>query len=261
MMIRLFKNTLLALSVASLGAVAVQADALSDIQARGSVRIAVSEDFPPYGSIGLDLKPAGYDVDVALHVAEKLGVKAVLSPVVGSARIPSLQTDKVDLVFAVLGKSPERAEVVDFGEPYGVLNNSVFAEEGAGIKGPDDLKGKTVGVLRGGIADVLLSGMVGPEVEVKRYEDEISTTQAFLSGQVDSLASADLTIYALRERKPARMPEEMFVLNTSKLFVAAKKGEAPLLERVNAILLEMRGDGTLEKISQKWLKRSLPSDL
>jgi len=261
MPVSLIKMTMMALSIVAMGAFGARADVLDDITDRGIVRIAVPQDFPPYGAMGIDMKPAGYDIDVANHVAQKLGVDIELVPVIGSNRIPSLQTDKVDLIICVLGKSPEREAAIDFANAYGVLNNSVFAEKDSGIAGPEDLAGKTVSVLRGGIADMLVSEVAPPTAEIKRYEDENSNTQAFLSGQVDAIATGDIIINALKARSPRRMPEEMFVLNTSPLYVGVKKGETRLVEQVNTIISEMIADGTLEKISQKWLGRGLPDKM
>ena len=84
------------------------ADALADITARGTLRVAVPQDFPPFGSVGTDMAPMGYDIDVANLIAEKLGVKTELVPVTSANRVPYLQTNKVDLVISSLGKNAER---------------------------------------------------------------------------------------------------------------------------------------------------------
>lgn len=258
MTIQTIKAALLGLTLAVAPTLAA-ADALENIGKAGVLRVAVPEDFAPYGMMGPDLKPVGYDVDVAGYVADKLGARLELVPVGGANRIPALQTDKVDLIISVLGKNAEREAVIDFANAYGVLNNSLFAEAGAAITGPADLSGKSISVLRGGIADTLLTAAAPADATIKRYEDENSNTQAFLSGQVDAIATGDLIINALVARNPARVPVEKFILNTSPLYVGVKKGETALASRVNEIIAEMITDGTLEGISQKWLGRSIPA--
>lgn len=234
---------------------------LEDITKAGVVRVAVPQDFAPYGMMGTDMKPVGYDVDVATYVAKKLGAKLEMVPVGGANRIPALQTNKVDLIISVLGKSPEREAVIDFTNAYGVLNNSVFAESKSAVGGPGDLSGKSISVLRGGIADTLLTKIAPPDATIKRFEDENSNTQAFLSGQVDAIATGDVIIGALVARKPARVPVEKFILNTSPLYVGVKKNESGLVARVNEIIAEMKADGSLETLSQKWLGRALPAKM
>lgn len=89
----------------SLMSLFAHADKLSDIQKRGELIVAVPQDFPPFGSVGTDLKPQGYDIDTAQYLAEELDVKLKLIPVTSANRIPYLQTDKVDLVISSLGKT------------------------------------------------------------------------------------------------------------------------------------------------------------
>lgn len=94
---RIFLATI-AIAATSSFAAPVFADALSDISSRGAIRVAVPQDFPPFGSVGVDMAPRGYDIDVANLIAEKLGVKTELVPVTSANRVPYLQTNKVDLV-------------------------------------------------------------------------------------------------------------------------------------------------------------------
>src|SRR4051812_42703952 len=82
--------------------------ALDDILKSKEIKIAVPTDFPPYGSVGTDLKPQGLDVDMANYIAAKLGVKVELVPVTTANRIPYLQTRKADLVISTPGKNAER---------------------------------------------------------------------------------------------------------------------------------------------------------
>ncbi|TCT00489.1 extracellular solute-binding protein (family 3) [Aquabacter spiritensis] len=97
---------------------AAAADALADIEKAKVIRIAVPQDFAPFGSVGPDLQPRGYDIDMANYIGKQLGVKVQLVPVTSANRIAYLQTHKVDLVISSLGKNPEREKVIDFSIPY-----------------------------------------------------------------------------------------------------------------------------------------------
>src|SRR5689334_1887585 len=76
----------------------VRADALDNIMTAKVIKVAVPQDFAPFGSAGLDLKPQGYDIDMANLIAKALGVRAEIVPVTSANRIPYLQTQKVDVV-------------------------------------------------------------------------------------------------------------------------------------------------------------------
>src|SRR5471030_2507909 len=116
MSIRLSRASILALVAAGLAGTALPAHAegLDDITKAGTLRVAVPQDFPPFGSAGPDLRPVGYDIDTAKYLANKLGVVLELVPVTSANRIPYLTTRKVDLVISSLGENPERDKVIDF---------------------------------------------------------------------------------------------------------------------------------------------------
>ncbi len=82
------------------------------------IRVAVPRDFPPFGSVGTDLQPQGYDIDMARYLAKQMKLKLQLVPVSSANRVPYLQTDKVDLVISSPGKNAEREKVIDFSQPY-----------------------------------------------------------------------------------------------------------------------------------------------
>lgn len=104
----------------------VQADQLQDVEKRGVLRVAVPQDFPPFGSVGTDLQPQGYDIDMAAYLAKQMKLKLQLVPVTSANRVPYLQTGKVDLVISSLGKNPEREKVIDFSRAYAPFFLGVF---------------------------------------------------------------------------------------------------------------------------------------
>ncbi|MFG1362545.1 transporter substrate-binding domain-containing protein [Xanthobacter versatilis] len=240
---------------------AARADTLDDIMRAGVIRIAVPQDFPPFGSVGVDLKPLGYDIDVANLIAAKLGVKAELVPVTSANRIPYLQTKKVDLVISSLGKNPEREKVMDFSVAYAPFFNGIFGPADVKVEKVEDIAGMTVGVTRGSVEDLELTKVAPPTADIKRYEDNNSTISAFLSGQVKVVATGNVVAAAILARNPPKKPQVKVLIKNSPCYVGLNKDEPKLLEKVNAIITAAKADGSLEKISQKWLGAPLPADL
>ncbi len=237
-----------------------QADALDRITKDKVLRVAVPQDFPPFGSVGLDMKPLGYDIDTAALIAKEMGVAVELVPVTSTNRIPYLTTGKVDLVISSLGKNAEREKVIDFTAAYAPFFNGVFGPESIAAEKVEDLNGKTVGVTRGSVEDIELSKIVSDKVTVRRYEDNNGTISAFLSGQVDLVATGNVVAAAIFERNPPRLPILKFLVKNSPCFVGLSKDEGPLLEKVNAILAKAKTDGSLNAIALKWLHAPLPKD-
>jgi polar amino acid transport system substrate-binding protein len=235
------------------------ANTLDGIMKSGTIRIAVPQDFPPFGSVGLSLQPEGYDIDTARLIAHALGVKLVLVPVTSDNRIPYLQTNKVDLVISSLGKTPDRAKVIDFSEDYAPFFSGVFGPPGLDVSKPADLAGKTIGVTRGAIEDLVLTQIAPPGAVIHRYGDNASTIAAFLSGQSQLIATANSTAAVIIARHPPRLPELKFVLKNSPCYIGVAKGNPALLAKVNAIIAQAKQDGALNKISVKWLDMPLPA--
>ncbi|KQQ57875.1 MULTISPECIES: transporter substrate-binding domain-containing protein [Pseudomonas] len=250
-----------ALAASFMLAQAVHADGLSDITERGTLRVAVPQDFPPFGSVGPDMQPRGLDIDTAKLIADQLKVKLQLTPVNSTNRIPYLTTGKVDLVISSLGKNAEREQVIDFSSAYAPFYLAVFGPPEAPIATLDDLKGKTISVTRGAIEDIELSKVAPEGLTIKRFEDNNSTIAAYLAGQTDLIASGNVVMVAISEKNPKRIPAMKLKLKDSPVYVGINKQQPELLAKVNEIIAAGKKDGSLEKNAQTWLKQPLPADL
>src|SRR5215203_4593786 len=175
-----FKKLLLAAAIAT-AAVATQAhaDALDSIMKSKVVKVAVPQDFAPFGSAGPDLKPVGYDIDMANLIGKELGVKVEIIPVTSANRIPYLQTKKAHIVISSLGRNPEREKVIDFSAAYAPFFSGVYGTKDLAAAKLEDLAGKTIGATRGSIEEQEISKTVPSSTTVKRYEDNNATISAF----------------------------------------------------------------------------------
>jgi polar amino acid transport system substrate-binding protein len=246
---------------ASLASTAAQADVLESVQKAGVLKVAVPQDFPPFGSVGSDLKPQGYDIDMAELIGKELGVTVELIPVTSTNRIPYLTTGKADLVISSLGKNPDRAKVIDFSDAYAPFFNGVFGQKDAKVAKAEDLSGKVVGVTRGSVEDLELTKIAPQDVTIKRFEDNNGTISAYLTGQVQLVATGNVVAAAVNKMTDLRALSSKFLIKNSPCYVGVNKGEAALLAKVNTIIAKAKTDGTLEAISQKWLQQPLPAGL
>ena len=228
-----------------------------EIQEQGQVNIGMLVDFPPFGIIDEQGEPAGYDADVAEALAEHLGVKANLVPVTGPNRIPYLLSDQVDLLVASLGVTPERAERVDFSQPYAGISISVYGQEDVTVEGPEDLAGKTVGVARASTQDTGVTAVAPEDTNIQRFDDDASAVQALLSGQVELIGASNVVIAQLEEMAPDRFGTK-FDLSQQVQGIAVRPGSDALLEEINTFLDEAKQSGRLSEIHQEWLGAPLP---
>ena len=229
--------------------------ALDDVMKAKLIKIAIPTDFPPYGFVGTDLQPQGLDVEMANYIGGKLGVKVELVPVNSANRIPYLQTKKADLVISTLGKNPERAKVIDFTSAYSPFFQAVFAAKSLPVKTFDDLAGKTVGVTRGAMEDQELTKVAPSATDVKRFEDNNATVAAFVSGQVQAIATGASVAGNMMARNPQLGAEYKLLLKDSPNFIGVAKGEDALRTKVNEIIAAAKQSGDIDAMAKKWWGR------
>ncbi|MEJ8322327.1 transporter substrate-binding domain-containing protein [Kosakonia sacchari] len=236
------------------------ADQLQDIQKRGVLRVAVPQDFPPFGSVGTDLKPQGYDIDMAEYLAKGMKVKLQLVPVTSANRVPYLQTHKVDLVISSLGKNAEREKVIDFSRAYAPFFLGVFGPKEATVTDAKALSGKSIGVTRGAVEDMVLSDIAPKDADVKRYEDNNTTLSAYMSGQVQYLATGNVVVAAIARQNPQKAPVSQFMLKDSPCYIGLMKNEPALKAEVDKLVEQALKEGELNNLSQKWMQAPLPAN-
>jgi polar amino acid transport system substrate-binding protein len=245
---------LLSLTTAS----AVSALTVDEIVKRGKVVIGVNTTTPIFGILGADGQPEGYDPDVARLVGKYLNVKVEFVPVTAANRIPYLLTNRVDMVIALFGITPERAQQVWFSVPYGNDAAVLVAPKSVAVKSIEDLAGKRVGVPRGASQDLVLTESAPRSAEIMRFDDEATGLQALISGQIDLAGTGLLVHRSLNRNDPSKEYEVKLILRPLHFGIGIRKGEIELLQWLNTFVYYIKNTGELEAISRKW--RELPLD-
>ncbi len=231
---------------------------LNSILDAGSVKIAVPQDSPPFGSVGTDGEPQGYDIEVAKLVAEALEVDLELVPVTSTNRIPYLQTNRADMVISSLGATPERAKSIYFSStPYAPFFSGVYGTTDASVADYEDLSGYSVGVTQGALEDLELSEKAPDGVEIKRFEDNSITVSALLAGQVDLIATGNTIAGKVIQDNPDADLENKFVMKNSPCYIGVRRGDLDMLEWVNVFIRHKRFSGELDTLSQEWFGEPL----
>ena len=229
-----------------------EAQSLADLKARGSLKVGMLVDFPPFGIINTDNKPDGYDADVAKALADALGLKLDLVAVTGPNRIPYLLSGQIDVLVASLGITPERAEKVTFSKPYAGIRTAVIGTAGTDFSAPDKLIGKRVGLARASTQDIAFTKVAKEGTLIQRFDDDASAVQALLSGQVDAIGCSNVVIDQILKVAPGRF-EEKFALSQQVQGIAVRPGSTEFLGAIDKFLVELKTSGKLNDISKKWL--------
>jgi polar amino acid transport system substrate-binding protein len=231
---------------------------VKEIQAKGTLTVGSLVDYPPFGLIDSNGKAVGYDPELAQEFADAIGVKLVVQPVTSANRIQYLQSGQVDCLFATLGITAERKKIVDFSVPYAGLQQFVYGDVNIKIKDKSGLAGQTIGVTRGNTQDIAVTAVAAPDTVIQRFDDDASSTQALLSGQVPLLGVADLAIAQIDKTAPGRF-DKKFLLRQQGQGIVLRKDSPDLKAAVDDFLNKKKKDGSLSKLYEKWMGQPLPA--
>lgn len=216
--------------------------------------VGTNAEFPPFemrgGANGNEI--IGFDMDVAREIAAKNGKKLIIEDMKFDALIPALNSGKVDMVFAGMTVTPERAKNVDFSIPYYKVTQIVLLKQGdeAKIKNIDDLKGKKIAVALGTTGDSVASTLT-PANKIIRFD---SVFEAILELK-NSKADLVLTDEALGEILHARNPDLVRIdlpFEDEYYAAAVKKGNQSLLDQINASLTSLKNTGEMEILLERY---------
>ncbi|TRL41276.1 transporter substrate-binding domain-containing protein [Rhizobium straminoryzae] len=248
-----------AMGVAAL-ATAGQAEAvtLNDIISRGKVRIGVLTGAPPMGMVDEKGNPTGYDVDVANLLGSYLSLPVELVPLTPPARIPALQTGKVDFLVATLAPTGERAKTVMFTQPYSAFNMDIISGPGATFTKLADLQGKRVAVNRGSSQETALRKAAVPGLQIVVFEDDSTSAQAVIAGQADAVALPSTVGEAIIKQRPDAQLHVGFTFFQQGNSMATKLDDFELRQWLNTSIYLMKISGDLDRIATKWTGRPMP---
>lgn len=260
---KIINNTIIPLAFAAACAVGitatVQAQTVSDLIAKGKIKIGVISGLPPFGSIDAKGTPVGYDIDVANLVGKYMGLPVEVVPLTPPARIPALESGKVDFLVATLAPTPERAKSVMFTIPYNGFELAIVGPVQDQYKTLGDLDGKRVGVARGTTQDSALSRVASKSTELVRFEDDATVTQALLSNQIDAIAIPSVLALEIVKTRGAGKVEMKFPFSVQPNSMTVRKGAFDLQRWLNNFIYYIKLNGELDVISQKWAGTPLPN--
>lgn len=232
---------------------------LQDILSAGKVRIGVPIDVPPFGFVDENNEPTGLDVDVANMIGEALGVEVELQQITGANRIPYLVTDRLDLVISAMGATPERAQQIAFSSPYSALAIGVFGPDSIDVSAPEELGDQVIAVARGTTQDLELTA-AAPDANIQRFDDDATAAAAFLSGQAQLFATANVVAKDLMDNNADLELNAKFILRYSPTHIGIQQGNPELLRWLDTFVFYHHTTGKLSENTEKWLGQPLPEN-
>lgn len=217
--------------------------------AGGTLVMGTNATFPPYEYYDGD-NIVGIDVEISEAIGEKLGMEVEVQDMEFDALIPALSSNKVDFVAAGMTVTPEREASVSFTDTYATAAQVIIVKEGSDIASAEDLSGKVVGVQLGTTGDLLVSEIEGAEVE--RYPKGYEAVQSVIQGKIDAVVidNAPAKTFVSQNEGLVILDE---ALSSEDYAMAINKDNAELLEQINGAIAELKEEGTLDAIVDKYI--------
>ena len=244
-------------SAASTGA----ADQLAAIQTNGKLVVALEGAWQPWSYHDESDTLVGYDVEVSRAIAEKLGVEPEYVESDWDSLFAGLDAGRFDIVCNGVEVTDERAKTYDFTTPYGYIHTALAVrKDNEDIKSFEDLKGKTTA---NSLASTYMELAESYGATVQGIDTLEETIQLLTAGRIDATLNADVSFYDYLNVHPdADFKLVAQTEDASHVAIPVRKGDdsASLLEAINTALEELRADGTLKALGEKYFGQDISSE-
>ena len=217
----------------------------------GKLIMSTNAAFPPYEMTTDSGEFEGIDIETAQAIADKLGLELQIDDMDFDAALLAVQQGKADMVMAGVTVTDERQNVMDFTDSYATGIQAIIVKEDSDIASVDDLAGKKIGTQRGTTGYLYCSDDFGDE-NVVAYDNGLTAVQMLNNGQVDCVVIDNAPAKEFIAANPGlKLLDTAYVEESYAIGVG--KGNTELKDAINTALEELKADGTLQAIVDKYI--------
>lgn len=227
------------------------AETKAEAEATGGVLVmATNAEFAPWEYYEGD-KIVGIDPEIAQAIADKLGMTLEIEDMAFDSIIPAVTSGKADFGAAGMTVDEDRMVFVDFTDTYANASQVIIVKETSEIAGSADLSDKKIGVQLGTTGDLLATDLAGDD-NVERYNKGFEAVQALLQDKIDAVVidSAPANVF-VEQSQGLKVCDE--AMSQEEYAIAVAKGNTELLDKINGALKELKEDGTIDAIMNKYI--------
>ena len=235
-------------------------DQLSSIQSSGKLIVALEGAWQPWSFHDESDTLVGYDVEVSRAIAEKLGVEPEYVESDWDSLFAGLDAGRYDMVCNGVEVTEERAKTYAFTTPYGYIHTALAVrKDNTDITSFEDLKGKTTA---NSLASTYMELAESYGATVQGIDTLEETIQLLTAGRIDATLNADVSFYDYLNVHPDA--DFKLVAQTAEASHVAipvlKSEDTAYLDALNTAIEELRADGTLKTLSEKYFGQDISSE-
>lgn len=234
-------------------------NSIKSITEKGVFVLGLDDSFPPMGYRDDTNEIVGFDIDLAKEVCKRIGVELKLQPISWDAKEQELNSGNIDCIWNGMSKTDEREEAMSLSNAY-MENSMIFVvKNGTSYKSIEDLKGKIIGVQSGSSAEELLTEteIYSDLKDIISYADNMTAFMDMEANQTDAVFVDEVlaNYYIASNNKDYKVIYTN--LEPEEYVIGFRKQDTELCNKINNILSEMKNDGSLAEISQKWFGKDV----
>ncbi|MEO6054998.1 MAG: transporter substrate-binding domain-containing protein [Chthoniobacterales bacterium] len=216
--------------------------------------VGMDLSYPPFETIDEQGNPTGVSVDLAKALGEYLGKKIKIQNIPFAGLIPSLKTNKIDLIISSMTATPERRESIAFSDPYLTTGLAILVRKNS-IAGMDelDLPGKTVVVRQGTTGQNFATKHI-QQAKVVTLDKESSAVLEVVQGKADGFIYDQMSVWKNWQAHPDTTTALLAPLQSEGWAIGMRKNDDALQTKVNAFLKKFKTDGGFVKLGDKYLR-------
>ncbi len=218
------------------------------------LRVGMELAYPPFETKDEAGRPDGISVEIATDFAEYLGRRVEISNIAWDGLIPALQTGQVDVVISSMTITAQRAEVVDFSDPYAWAYLALLVNKDAGIATAADMNREDVVLAaKKGTSAVVYAQSAFPQITIRQFNDVSACVTEVSQGKADAFMYDQLSIY----RNHVQFEDTTQVIyipdQQAESWGAAFKKDSALVARMNQFIEAYRADGGFDRLGDQYL--------
>lgn len=217
---------------------------------RSKLIMVTNATFPPY-EFYQGSRIVGIDADMVREIAKRNDLELVIEDMAFDSVIAAVQTGKADVAASGITVTEDRKKQIDFTTSYVKADQVIIMRKGDAISGPEDLKGKRIGVQHGTTGDMYVTSNIQ---EPERFQDGALAVASLVTGKIHAvvLDSAPAEEHVARNKGICILPTPLV---SEEYAMAISKSRPELLAMFNRTMAEMKVDGTMDAIWARYLDK------
>ncbi len=223
-------------------------------ESEDTLKVGMELQFPPFETVDTDGNPTGFSVDFAYALGKHLGREVEIINTAWTGLIPSLQSDKIDIVISSMSATDERRKTIDFSDSYGDWYIVSLLSIDTNVTTPQELNDSkySIAVKVGTIPETIVKEEL-PNANLLLFDTIDAAALEVVQGRANAVIYDPLFVYETWQKNSDTTKPLFVPLKITNVAAGIKKGNDEFRKQVNEFIAEIKANGTLKTISDQYI--------